>query len=157
MRAPDQFRRVCYFGVLNCTGLKPPDVLLDLSVKMNLAAKVLLFAILPLAAALFTGCKSTPPVDWNSRVGSYTYDQAVTDLGPPDKQTKLSDGKTVAEWITHHHGDSGLSIGTGFYSGGGGGGMGVGVGQSVGSGQPDKILTLTFGPDNKLMAVSKNY
>ena len=124
--------------------------------KMNLAVKFSLLVIFALATALITGCKSTPPIDWNSRVGSYTYDQAVTDLGPPDKQAKLTDGKNVCEWITHRHGGSGLSVGTGFYSGGGGIGTGVGVGQSIGSGYPDKILKLTFGTDHKLVAWSKN-
>ena len=124
--------------------------------KMNLAVKFSLLVIFALATTLITGCKSTPPIDWNSRVGSYTYDQAVTDLGPHDKQAKLTDGKNVCEWITHRHGGSGLSVGTGFYSGGGGIGTGVGVGQSIGSGYPDKILKLTFGTDHKLVAWSKN-
>jgi len=124
--------------------------------KMNLAAKFLLLTILSLAAAFLVSCKTTPSVDWNTRIGSYTYDQAVTDLGPPDKQAKLSDGKTVAEWITHHSGGSGLSLGTGFFSGGGGSGVGVGVGQSIGTGSGDKVLKLTFGSDNKLIAWSKN-
>jgi hypothetical protein len=46
-----------------------------------------------------TGCATTPRVDWNSRVGVYSYDQSVIDLGPPDKMAKLSDGGTVAEWM----------------------------------------------------------
>ena len=124
--------------------------------KINFAVKFSLLAILALATTLITGCKSTPTIDWNSRVGTYTYDQAVTDLGPPDKQAKLTDGKNVCEWITHRHGGTGLSVGTGFYSGGGGSGTGVGVSQSVGSGYPDKILKLTFGTDNKLVEWSKN-
>lgn len=33
-------------------------------------------------------------------MGVYTFDQAVTDYGPPDKSAKLSDGSTVAEWVT---------------------------------------------------------
>jgi hypothetical protein len=124
---------------------------------MNPAAKFSLLAILALAAAFIAGCKSTPPIDWNSRVGTYTYDQAVTDLGPPDKQAKLDDGKTVAEWVTHRSSGTGLSIGTGFFSGGGGIGTGVGVSQSIGTGPGDKVLKLTFGTDHKLATWSKNY
>jgi hypothetical protein len=120
--------------------------------KMNLAAKFSLLAILFVVAAVLAGCKTTPPVDWNSRVGTYTFDQAVTDLGPPDKQARLSDGKTVVEWITHRSGGSGLSVGTGF----GMGGVGLGVSQSVGSGYRDKILTLTFGTNSVLAAWSKH-
>ena len=119
----------------------------------NLAAKPLLLAFLAVAIAFITGCQTTKPIDWNSRVGTYTYDQAVVELGPPDKQAPLSDGKMVAQWITHRNGGSSFGIGTGFYTGG----MGVGVGQSVGSGYRDRILTLTFGADGKLAAWSKNY
>jgi len=124
--------------------------------KINPAAKFLLPALLGFAITFLAGCKTTPAVDWNSRVGTYTYDQAVTDLGPPDKQAKLDNGRTVAEWITHRSGGSGLSIGTGFFSGGGGGGMGVGVGQSIGTSSGDKVLKLTFGDDHKLLSWSKN-
>lgn len=98
---------------------------------------------------LVSGCNTTPKVDWNSRVDNYTYDQAVIELGPPTKQAKLDDGKTVAEWITHST-SGGLSLGTGFFSGN----TGVGVGQSLGS-SSDHSLILTFGPDNKLVSWSK--
>ena len=56
--------------------------------------------ILPLAFALLllAGCV-TPKIDWSARVGHYTYDQAVTEFGPPDKMAKLSDGTTVADWL----------------------------------------------------------
>ena len=50
-------------------------------------------------ALLLTGC-ATPQIDWAARVGHYTYDQAVMELGPPDKMAKLSDGSTVVEWLT---------------------------------------------------------
>jgi hypothetical protein len=121
--------------------------------KRNIVVK---FSILMLALAVvfIAGCKTTPPVDWNARVGTYTYDQAVTDLGPPDSQAKLTDGDTVAKWVTHHSSGTGLSIGTGFFSGGGSA-VGVGVGHSVGN--SDKTLTLTFNTNNVLTAWSKNY
>jgi hypothetical protein len=121
--------------------------------KMNLAAKFSLLAILALATAFVLGCKTTKPVDWNSRVGTYTFDQAVAELGPPDRQAQLIDGKTVARWITHRSGGTSFGLGTGFYTGG----VGVGVGQSVGSGFRDRILTLTFGTNSVLTAWSKNY
>jgi hypothetical protein len=102
---------------------------------------------------VLAGCSTTPKVDWNSRVGSYTYDQAIVELGPPDKQARLSDGQTVAEWILRRSGGSGLTVGTGFY----GGGAGVGVSQSVGSGYSDRSLKLTFDTDGRLSNWSKNY
>jgi len=51
-------------------------------------------------AVLVVGCSATSKVDWNRRVGLYTYDRAILELGPPDKQASLSNGQTVAEWIT---------------------------------------------------------
>ena len=47
--------------------------------KANLAAKVLSLAVLFLAIVFIAGCKTTPSVDWNSRVGTYTFDQAVAE------------------------------------------------------------------------------
>ena len=121
--------------------------------RMNLATRFSLLTVVALVAAFIAGCQTAKPVDWNSRIGIYTFDQAVTELGPPDKQARLSDGKTVAEWITHRSGGSGLSVGTGFYSGG----VGVGMSHSVGQGYRDKVLNLTFDRDNKLASWSKNY
>jgi hypothetical protein len=129
--------------------------------KMSIRAVLLssLFAVLALA---LVGCSTTkkPKVDWASRVGNYTYDQAVEELGPPDKQATLTDGGIVAEWIkqTSTSGSSiGFGLGGGSYGGGSGMGAGVGVSQSMGSSTPGKVLRLTFGPDKKLIEWSKNY
>src|SRR4051812_26414170 len=46
------------------------------------------------------GCATAPKIDWNSRIGNYTYDQAVLELGPPDRMAPLTDGTKVAEWLT---------------------------------------------------------
>ena len=54
-----------------------------------------------LAAQALAGCV-TPKIDWSARVGNYTYDQAIMELGPPDKSAKLTDGTVVADWLTHH-------------------------------------------------------
>ena len=121
--------------------------------KTNRVVTFSFLTILALAAAFVIGCKTSPPIDWNSRIGTYTFDQAVSDLGPPDKQTTLSDGKLVAQWITHRYGGSSFTVGTGFYTGP----AGVGVGQTTGSAYPDRILTLTFGTNQVLAAFSKSY
>jgi hypothetical protein len=55
---------------------------------------ILILILLP------AGCASRPTIDWSSRIGSYTYDQAVMDYGPPDKSAVLSDQTLVAEWLT---------------------------------------------------------
>lgn len=52
-----------------------------------------------LTMVLVAGC-ATRRIDWAGRVGHYTFDQAVLELGPPDKQAKLADGTVVAEWLT---------------------------------------------------------
>ncbi len=107
--------------------------------------------LLTLLTRLLTGCSTTPAVDWNSRVGHYTFDQAVSELGPPDKQAKLSDGSTVAEWITGRSGGAALSVGTGVY----GRSAGVGVTQTVGSSGTYRVLRLVFDKDGKLSSWSK--
>jgi len=63
---------------------------------------------------LLAGC-ATQRVDWTARVGNYTYDQAIVELGPPEKSAKLTDGSVVADWLTRR-GETILSpIGGGFY------------------------------------------
>ncbi|HEX5398488.1 MAG TPA: hypothetical protein VFY06_05505 [Verrucomicrobiae bacterium] len=49
-------------------------------------------------ALVVAGCATTTKINWQARVGTYTYDQAVTDFGPPDKSAKLSNGSIVAQW-----------------------------------------------------------
>ena|ERR1041385_987543 len=117
---------------------------------MRLAWVGLPLALLGIVPA---GCQTAPKIDWDSRVGTHTYDQAVSDLGPPDKSAKLSDGKTVAEWISRRSDGMSFGLGTGFY----GSHSAVGVGQSIGSGAGDRVLRLVFGADNKLATWSKNY
>jgi hypothetical protein len=103
-------------------------------------------------AALVAGCKSTPKIDWNTRVGTYTYNEAVADMGPPDKSAELSDGTLVAEWITGRRSSSGFSIGTGVYGGHGG----VSVGQTVGGGGGNKVLRLVFDQEKRLKTWAAN-
>lgn len=45
-----------------------------------------------------SGC-ATNKIDWAARVGNYSFDQAVVEFGPPDKDAKLTDGTVVAEWL----------------------------------------------------------
>ncbi|MCL4176219.1 MAG: hypothetical protein KJ072_00505 [Verrucomicrobia bacterium] len=89
---------------------------------------------------LLAGCASTPKVDWDSRVGGYVFDQAVLDMGPPERSSELSDGTKVAEWFLKPGSTMSFGVGTGYYGRGGG----VGVGQSVSSGRSGQYLRLTF-------------
>jgi hypothetical protein len=121
------------------------------AMKANIAAQALLLAVLFPAVAFIAGCKTTSSVDWNSRVGVYTFNQAVADLGPPNKQAKLSDGKTVDQWITLH-GSNGAFMGGGLNNN-----FGMGAGQTIAQSYKDHVLELTFGPDGKLVSWAKNY
>ena len=112
------------------------------------------WALLAMTTLFFAGCKSTPKVNWDSRVGIFTFDQAVIELGPPDKTAKLSDGNTVAEWISRGHGGGfSFGVGTGMTTGH----SSVGVGQTVGTGYHDRVLRLIFDTNNRLVSWSKNY
>ena len=91
---------------------------------------------------LFAAC-ATNKVDWETRVGNYTYDQAIVELGPPDKMAMLSDQSKVAEWYTTRRSGMSVGVGTGI------GPVGAGVGVPVG-GSRMRTLRLTFGPDGIL-------
>jgi hypothetical protein len=96
--------------------------------------------LLLLGVLAVAGCSSTPKVDWNARIGVYTYDQAVMELGPPDRTTQLSDGSRVADWFERRGSTMSVGVGTGFY----GPRSGVAVGQTVRPGGAGVFLRLTF-------------
>jgi len=120
--------------------------------KMNSAVKFSLPVILTLAVAFLAGCATTPPVDWNTRIGKYTYAQAVTDLGPPARQARLSDGKLVCKWFAQTPVGPRFNGGMSAYDN-----NGFGAGQTIGSGYNNQTLQLTFDTNNTLAAWSKNY
>jgi len=99
-------------------------------------------------ALWLAGC-ATNRVDWQARVGHYTYEQAVTDMGPPDKEAKLADGTIIGEWLlnrgyTYVYGTPG-PYGP-FYGG-----------SASAYTAPSQFLRLTFGPDRQLAAWKKVY
>jgi hypothetical protein len=108
--------------------------------------------ILALAVALLASCATTPPVDWNTRVGKYNYAQAVTELGPPAREARLSDGKIVCKWFTQHLAGPRFNSGMSAY-----GNNDFGADQNIGSGYNNQMLQLTFGTNSTLTAWSKNY
>jgi hypothetical protein len=121
--------------------------------KMNPVVKFSLPAVLLLAITLVTGCATTKPVDWNSRVGHYTYNQAISEFGLPNRQTKLSDGKVESKWFVQPPAGPRFNSGMAHY----GSNHGFGAGQASGSGLNNQMLQLTFDPNGKLIAWSKNY
>ncbi len=114
--------------------------------KPNLVAKFLASAVLLLLIAAIAGCAT---VDWKSRVGNYTYDQALAELGKPDSVFKLDDGKTVARWVTVY--SSGFTPRSGYVHEN----IEMGVGQNTGPNMAKSVLQLTFGPDGKLLSSVK--
>lgn len=54
---------------------------------------------------ILTGCQSKPVekaplVDWNNRIGNYTHDLALQDLGTPAHEVMLANHTIVSDWIT---------------------------------------------------------
>lgn len=117
--------------------------------KMNSAAKGFLLAVLLVAVAFISGCATAPPVDWNSRVGHYTYAEAVHELGPPNRQSHLSNGATVSKWFRQPSAPTAMPNN--------GMNNGFGVGQSISVGSNNQYLQLTFDTNGVLTAWSKNY
>ena len=110
------------------------------------------WGVLLVSAFLVAGCQTRTQTQWDSRVGVYTYDQAVQELGPPERSTKLADGSTVVEWITRR----------GYTKPAPSAGVMYGSGYPYGSGplvantySPPSVVRLTFGPDHKLSTWKK--
>lgn len=105
---------------------------------------------------LVAGCATTPKVDWNSRVGNYTYDQAILELGPPDKVATLNDGTKVAEWLTSRGYSQGYitTYGPHFYHPYLYGPPSIFYSEPP---SPDRFMRLTFDPDGKLLSWRKVY
>jgi hypothetical protein len=117
--------------------------------KMNPVVKCSWPVALFLTIAFIIGCATTPPVDWTSRVGHYTYAQALNELGPPNRQIRLSNGATEFKWFLQPGGPTGMPNN--------GMNNGFGVGQNVAPGFSDRYLQLTFDAKGVLTDWSKNY
>jgi hypothetical protein len=95
---------------------------------------------------ILTGCGTTSPlVNWNERIGNYSYDLALVDLGTPVRSTTLSDGSVVADWKTRSS-TPGSGTPSGFVTQ-------VSLDDSMPETTPplpNEYLRLTFGPDQQL-------
>ena len=60
-----------------------------------------------LVGLLVAGCQALQQVDWDGRIRRFNYEQAMTEMGWPVEEIKLSDGMRRAEWIAN----SGVSMG----------------------------------------------
>jgi hypothetical protein len=57
------------------------------------------WVLVGLLSILGVGCETCGKADWKSRVGHYSWDQAIEELGPPESEAKTSDGSRVASWV----------------------------------------------------------
>jgi len=113
---------------------------------MNLVCRSFWKLCFLLLLLFVAGCATK--IDWAARVGNYTYDQAVNELGPPERFAKLDDGTLVAEWMysrgrPYVYAESrsvSPDFGPSYYR----------VSQSA-----DFYWRLTFGPDHKLLSWKK--
>jgi hypothetical protein len=104
------------------------------------------------------GC-ATHKIDWSARVGTYTFDQAILDMGAPAKQATLKDGTVVADWMVQR-GYTETYYAPYFYPPYYGfrhryyyyGPM---FGGPIVSSSPDVFIRLTFDPEGKLKSWKK--
>lgn len=100
-------------------------------------------------ALVLAGC-ATGQMSWDTQVGRMTYDQAVGELGQPAQQQKLSDGRTIAEWISRFPAASpGMDNDFRYRSASFGSDM-------AGADSAESKLTLTFDTNNVLADWSKD-
>ena len=73
------------------------DGLVGAGLDMDGIARIMVMAATAfILAGFLAGCAT--PINWQARVGVYTYDQAVMDYGPPAGAAKLSDGSMVVNF-----------------------------------------------------------
>jgi hypothetical protein len=118
--------------------------------------KALLLIVLTVLAA---SCASGPKpnfnnIDWGSRIGTYTYDEALAELGEPNVIGESSEGRT-AEWVLGQSPSTAVSFGFGTGSFGHSTATGVGVGTTVSPPPSGEYLRLRFDKNGKLVEWSK--
>jgi len=120
--------------------------------KMTPAWRIFWSGIVFAVLAFVSGCATTPPPDWNARIGHCTYNEAASELGPPARQVKLGNGQTEYRWFMHP--SRGASYNAGVPSTMN---SAIGANPTFGPNYDDRVLTLTFDSNGVLTAWSKNY
>ena len=116
---------------------------------------LLIIVLTLLTASCASGTKATVKnIDWGSRIGTYTYEEALAELGEPDVIGQSSEGM-IAEWVLER--SPAVSFGFGFGSGSHGHhtSTGVGVGTSVSPPPSGEYLHLRFNKEGKLAEWTK--
>ena len=118
-------------------------------------AWLLSIVIILLAGACASSQKiEVSDAEWRGRIGTYTYEQALAELGPPNVVGESSEGKT-AEWVIRQSPATSFSFGLGRGSYGGGTSTGVGVGTTVSPPPGGEYLRLRFDKSGKLVEWSR--
>jgi hypothetical protein len=63
------------------------------------AKSILILATSMLAALLLGGCQTERNAHWDAKIGKASFDDVVREMGPPERETKLSDGSRVGDWF----------------------------------------------------------
>jgi len=114
-----------------------------------------LIVLVFLAGSCASGPKTNiNKIDWRSRIGSYTYEEAVGELGEPNVISESMEGKT-AEWVLRRSPGVSFGLGIGSESYGHHTSTGVGVGTSVSPPPSGEYLHLRFDKDGKLAEWSR--
>ncbi len=93
-------------------------------------------------------------IDWGSRIGTYTYEEALAELGEPDVIGQSSEGK-FAEWVLERSPNVSFSFGFGSGAFGHHTSTGVGVGTTVSPPPSGEYLHLRFDIDGRLAEWSR--
>jgi hypothetical protein len=110
-------------------------------------------------ALLTGGCASGPSanikdIDWRSRIGTYTYEDALAELGEPDVVSETNEG-TIAEWVIRRSPNVSFGFGFGGVGYGHHSSTGVGVGTTVSPPPSGEYLHLRFDRDGTLVESSR--
>ena len=117
------------------------------------AVRCLVIATALLAVLLSSGCSTTSGVNWDDRVGVYTYEAALAEFGMPTSLTEMQGGVKAAEWVTSRTGLSATPEPPPAYTRG----ETLTPNMTYGSSAPNKVLRLMFTPDGKLLDWQRNY
>jgi hypothetical protein len=116
---------------------------------------LLLIVLALLAWSCASGTKATVQnIDWTSRIGTYTYDEALAELGEPDVIGQSGEGR-IAEWGLQRSPNVSFGFGLGGTSYGSRSATGVGVGTTVSPPPSGEYLRLRFDKDGKLAEWTK--
>jgi len=96
---------------------------------------------------VLAGCITAGKTQWAARVGHYTLEQAVLELGTPTKSALLLDGEIMVEWVTPNEENVKPNGPNQEWPGHYHGGM---AGVSAPPSFPASHLRLTFAPDETL-------